>query len=220
MASVADAVADEINTTTPQSDALKKELPSGKSDDCVASPETTEIIDGIPWSKFDPKNLTEDRTVLWIETRKLLLWMLAKFVIGKMDNFLPTIKHLAPIATTFIPEMESLDDILSRTLPLSEIFQSGGVKEEHEQELGKLIASAIFSRERDEETQMIIKKQDTKDAISNAYLESFVTDTKTSEEAVFREQLAASLRIVWLSKKINEGLKVDVKKINLGKYRS
>jgi len=120
---------------------------SSETDTASTSSETTAVgIQGGNNKETRRAMLKKNKEVHWRQTRRVLLEILAHFVIAKGRDIAATIVRLEPTATaTDIPKKDSVGDISNRVLPLQQKVLAGNTGKEQEEELGGLIASAIFS---------------------------------------------------------------------------
>jgi hypothetical protein len=147
----------------------------------------------------------ENEKIMWAETRRLILGVLAQFAIAKgMENHDATIADLEPIATS-ITRKGSIDNVSTRLLALQGEIRAGNTGKKQGEELGNLIADAIFSRKKD--AKSIVKQKE--DAIrAREAAECTNASQSVTEKAGLLEEAATLYARKWLLSRLQEGLRV------------
>jgi hypothetical protein len=150
-----------------------------------------------------------DRKLHWTKARQIIAALFAHFVVAKgIHENAATIARLEATATPInTSTKDSLEDIASRILRLQREVLGGEVGEEQEAELGRLIASVIFSRKRDEYTKAIVQRK--RDAgRARAAADGALTSKFLAQRAEVSEEGATVAAKLWLSRLLQDGLDV------------
>ena len=141
-----------------------------------------------------------------IEIRKILRGLLAQFAIAKgMPDHAAMITRLAPTATSkhIKRRRGSIGDISTRVFGLQQKINAGIVEKEQETELGMLISCAIFSRNKDHATKLVIMTQEAALSARN-----IADRAPFAEMAELLHERAIAAEKEWLSSELQKGLKV------------
>lgn len=154
--------------------------------------------------------LKENEKIQWTQTRKILLGLLAQFVIAKgMPDHAATIARLEPIATSMNTQRKySVRRIISRVYALQQKIIVGNTGKEQEEELGRLIADAIFSRKKDKDTKSVVERKMQAIRARRAADLLVSTSQVLEDKAKLLEEAASAAASLWLLSLLQNGLSV------------
>jgi hypothetical protein len=179
---------------------------SGETNTASTSSEMTVVdIPGGNDKEARRARLKKNERIYWTQTRRILIELLARFVIARGPDTTATIASLEPTATTTdISKKDSVGDISSRVIALQQEILAGNTGKEQEEELGRLIASAIFSRLKDKSVAQ--RKEKAIHARQNADLAP--TSKDLAGKAKLLEEAATIYASRWLSLLVQKGIQV------------
>lgn len=172
--------------------------------DSLSSSTTITLWDGDLKLRLKDAVSQNDRQFLWLISKKLITVLLAYFVIARGVNPDAAAASLAPTATmTNSKKKDTLEDISNRFLSLQRKILGGNTGKEEEEELAKLIASAIFSRETGADTMAVVEIKEI--AICARKTADKTCMFEALQRAELLEDSATTAAKLWLLNLFSEG---------------